>query len=191
MHRSRVYIHWIWLLFLVSFGLDLVSSLLVARSVEQIVAVGHVDRLFETNPNLLPNETRLAAYLIPILPYIFLATALTGLVSWNFSRLAQSKNGRFDVYVFALGMLTISLTKGIAAFGNFSLLLFGDSPFHILRRLIEFRLGNPIPRGVIYYLDAGIMLVLSFLVATFFLKWRPIFSPNSERNSENVPPRSL
>ena len=166
-----------WAFFIMSFGMDFISSYLVSNHTDEILAMGRVDRLFETNPTLAPLENRATAYLYPVIPYVVGMTVLSVLAITFRAKLSSSKNGRFDLLVFILAMLTISLTKSIAGISNLCLYVFGTSPFHMLTAFIEGLSGTVLQRETIFFINLSIALPVSFFVALIFLKHVPIFPP--------------
>ncbi len=180
--RQRVFIFCAWAFLIVSFGLDFISSYLVSNHTDEILAMGRVDRLFETNPNLAPLENRAKAYLYPVIPYVVGMTVLSVLAITFRAKLSSSKNGRFDLFMFILAMLTISFAKSIAGVSNFGLYFFGTNPFHMLTAFIEGLSGTMLQRESIFYINSSIAILVSFGLALTFLNRVPIFvQPLGER----------
>lgn len=165
----------LWILLVLACFSDIVSSVLVAHNVENILAMGYVDRLFETNPSLAPDEMNPVVYLRPKLPLLAGASGLVALAVWKLQAIARSDNLQFQTRLLAFHLLWLALSIHMAGLNNFSLYFLGDSPFHMLRRAIEAAYGAPLARATIYYMNGGIAISLSMGAAALFFVRYPLF----------------
>ncbi len=146
---------------------DALSSVLVARNQERILAKGFVTILHETNPALDPQEQRLGAYL---------AQKFRGLSGIIAVLLALPLLGGKFLPVLApvargcvMGCFISAIMGSVAAACNFALYAFGTNPGHMLIELLKTWWPEMLAqREMQYRIHVILDLVLSLPAAVWF-----------------------